>query len=90
MAMKDMAKRHSIVVCMGSSCFSRGNSANLDAIKQYLTEKQSNAAIELKGSRCEGECMHGPNIRVNGKLYSSVTPQDIAMILDQELDDEVE
>ncbi len=90
MAMKDTDKRHSIIVCMGSSCFSRGNSANLDAIKRYLTDRNSDVAVELKGSRCEGECMHGPNIRVNNKLYSSVTPQDIASILDQELDDEVE
>ncbi len=75
-----------IVVCMGSSCFSRGNSKNLAAIQDYLKTKGIGADVKLVGSRCEGECMSGPNIRINGELVAGVAPDTIADVLDMALD----
>lgn len=74
-----------IVVCMGSSCFSRGNSKNLAAIQEYLRGKGISGIVRLVGSRCEGECMSGPNIRINGKLIAGVEPAAIPQILDEAL-----
>lgn len=74
-----------IIVCMGSSCFSRGNSENLAAIRDYLKTRGIENRVRLAGSRCEGECMNGPNIRVNGKLITGVEPARVPDILDKEL-----
>jgi NADH:ubiquinone oxidoreductase subunit E len=68
-----------IVVCMGSSCFARGNGENLEIIEQYLTQNNLQACVELAGSRCEGLCAEGPNLIVNGRAFQKV---DRGMLLD--------
>lgn len=68
-----------IEICMGSSCFARGNEKNLNFIEDYLSRHNLEARVELIGNRCENLCCQGPNIRVNGKLYQGV---DRGMILD--------
>ncbi len=73
-----------ITVCMGSACFARGNSENLEFIEQYIKENNIEAEIELSGSRCEGKCSIGPNILVDGKEYHNVTKEVIEKILKNE------
>lgn len=70
-----------IVICMGSSCFSRGNNKNLSVIQDYIEKNALDAEVELAGSRCEGECMHGPNITINGKMLHDVDPGSIIDVL---------
>lgn len=72
-----------IVVCMGSSCFSRGNSLNLAKIQEYLKTNGVEDQVQLIGSRCEGECMCGPSIRVDGKLIKGVTQDSVVELLDE-------
>lgn len=74
-----------IVVCMGSSCFSRGNSSNLTAIQDYLRDNALAARVTIVGSRCEEQCMHGPVIRVNGELICGVAPDSLPQILSSRL-----
>ena len=57
-----------ISICMGSSCFARGNSLNLAAIEEHIAQEGLQAEIELSGCRCENHCAQGPNVRVDGKL----------------------
>jgi len=59
-----------VVVCMGSSCFSRGNSLMLKALQDYIRENALENRVELKGSLCEDCCKCGPNITINGLRYS--------------------
>ena len=42
---------HLIKVCMGSSCFARGNAKNLQLIQNYLEQKDIEAKVELVGMR---------------------------------------
>jgi len=63
----------SVVVCMGSSCFSRGNSLTLKALQDYIRENGLENRVELKGSLCEDCCKCGPNITINGMRYSQPT-----------------
>ncbi|MDD2404465.1 MAG: (2Fe-2S) ferredoxin domain-containing protein [Victivallaceae bacterium] len=58
-----------IVICMGSSCFARGNDKNLRIIEQFLKDNHFKAEIELSGSGCEGRCSEGPNIIIDGTCY---------------------
>ena len=53
-----------IKVCMGSSCFARGNSKNLQLIQKFISERNLDAEIELTGLRCCDKCSKGPNITI--------------------------
>ena len=54
-----------IKVCMGSSCFARGNIQNLQLIQNYLKENNLEAEVELVGLRCCDKCSQGPNITID-------------------------
>lgn len=71
-----------IIVCMGSSCFARGNAQNLEFIENYINEKNLNATVELAGSRCEGKCADGPNIIIDGVEYNNVNEEKIKEIME--------
>ncbi len=71
-----------IVVCMGSSCFSRGNGENLAAIRTWLAAHDlSTDAVDLRGCRCGEACHSGPNIWIDDVCYSNVTPDAIDGLL---------
>ncbi len=75
-----MAKLN-ITVCMGSSCFARGNAQNLELIENYIKDNGLDAEIDLSGARCSGICAKGPNIIVNGVEYNNVTEEKVLEIL---------
>ena len=66
-----------ITVCMGSSCFARGNASNLEFIENYIKENGLEAEIDLAGARCEGKCVSGPNITINGVEYTEVDEEKL-------------
>lgn len=68
-----MNDRVEIVICMGSSCFSRGNQHLLCDIRDWVEQQPWHERITLRGSRCEGACMQGPNVRINGRILHSAT-----------------
>ncbi len=70
-----------IKICMGSSCFARGNADNLEFIEKYIKDNNLEADIEVYGSRCENICEKGPNVIINGTIYNEVTPEKIVEIL---------
>ena len=72
-----------ITVCMGSSCFARGNQENLTYIEDFISKKKLDAEIELAGTRCEGKCATGPNIIINGVEYNNVTEEKLNEILSE-------
>ena len=72
-----------ISVCMGSSCFARGNASNLEFIENYIKENGLEAEIDLSGSRCEGKCVSGPNMTINGVEYTEVDEDKLKEILDK-------
>ncbi len=69
-----MSDVSSIAICMGSSCFSRGNNRNIEVIQGYLASHHLPPAVELTGHLCQGHCQSGPNVSINGKLYHEVDP----------------
>lgn len=72
---------HTIKICMGSSCFARGNNENLEYIQRYLDTHKLRAKVELTGARCENRCAKGPNITIDETIYNEVTPEKIEEIL---------
>lgn len=72
---------NTIKICMGSSCFSRGNKENLVIIKNFLKKHNMDTQISLIGNLCEGKCKTGPNIFLNDTLYQNVTSDKVSLIL---------
>ena len=74
-----------ITVCMGSSCFSRGNSSNAEIIQDFIQKNNLEGKVKVAGCLCEGECKSGPNIKINGKLFTDVSPEGLEILLRHEL-----
>ena len=70
-----------VTICMGSSCFSRGNSKNLEAVRAWLAEHGHEADVTLKGCRCGGKCGEGPNIWIDEVCHSGVSPEGVPALL---------
>lgn len=75
-----------IIICMGSSCFSKGNKENYQRINQYLKLNNLESKVVFKGKHCLNKCSEGPLIIINGKEYSKVMPEDIPFILSNHFD----
>lgn len=73
-------KKLKISVCMGSSCFIRGNKKNLEFIETIIAHEKLDAEIELIGNRCQKKCAIGPNIIINDQTYYNVMEKDLKEI----------
>jgi len=80
-----MNYKSSIQICLGSSCFSRGNAKTLDVIKNYLKTKPDYELVEFKGKLCADSCINGPIIFIDDIEYQAVSEHNIIEILDQHL-----
>ena len=62
-------------ICMGSSCYSRGNSESLDMVENYIRKRKLENIISLSGKLCLCSCSGGPNIIVNGNMHRNCRPE---------------
>lgn len=86
-----MQEEHEIVICLGSSCFSRNNKNTLDIIKSFLKQHGLENRVFFHGDLCSGNCEDGPVVRIDGQLFKHVSPENIHEILfDYFLSDEKE
>ncbi len=76
-------KKVEIRICLGSSCFSRGNRTILQDINKFIEAKQVKDRVFFHGAHCFGDCNDGPKVEVNGKLYNKVTPAIVIDILNE-------
>ena len=72
-----------IVVCMGSSCFARGNAENLAVMNGHVQSHGLNVSIRLTGRLCQDKCKQGPNIMIDGELHQCVTSTRLHELLQQ-------
>ena len=66
--------RPKITICMGSSCFARGNEKNVALCEEFLSARglRDDIDVELGASLCTGNCAQGPVVIVDGKAYTNV------------------
>lgn len=76
-------KKHVIMICMGSSCFARGNKHNLAIIQDYI--RDNGIDCTLTGRGCVGKCRLGPNLSIDGVNYERVDPETLIDLLDAKL-----
>jgi NADH:ubiquinone oxidoreductase subunit E len=71
-----------ITICMGSSCYARGNGEHLILIESYLEARGLGAAVELRGCRCRGQCGFGPVIEIGGVLHHELDAGTVMDLLE--------
>lgn len=76
-----MAEKIEITICLGSSCFSRGNGKALKAINAFLEENNLKDKVFFHGELCTGNCAKGPVLKVGDELYKEVDPESVIEIL---------
>ena len=81
-----MSEKVKIELCMGSSCFARGNSGVLQAIETFAQETGSGDRIELEGHLCLGKCNSGPHITIDGETYSCLDEECIIDLIRKKLE----
>ncbi len=71
--------RHTLKVCLGTSCYVRGGAQIMSALEQKLGIEAEQTTPDLKFSlervACFGCCALSPIIVVDDKVYSRVTPE---------------
>lgn len=78
-----MAKHH-IRICLGSSCFSRGNNANTEVIQNFLAQNGLEAEVAFSGRLCTEICSRGPVVEIDDKVYEEVNLSRLHKILQEE------
>lgn len=68
--------KYKMIICIGSSCFVRGNARNVEIAEKFLADNglTDEVDIDLAGGLCTGNCSDGPIVAVNGKIYRHVDP----------------
>jgi NADH:ubiquinone oxidoreductase subunit E len=80
-----MGRKFEMEICLGSSCFSRGNKDVVKYIRDYLKKNHLDDRVIFKGARCLGHCSNGPNLVINGKVIEGVGLTQVEKILEDEL-----
>jgi len=70
-----------VVVCLGSSCFARGNSEVLAMLQQYAQKSGSNPLLHLAGCLCQDQCKQGPNLKIGDEFHHNITATSLRELL---------
>lgn len=81
-------KQIDISICMGSSCYPRGNRETLEKLKVHISENNLSEQIIMKGNLCEGMCKDGPNIRINGVIYHDIDYYSVLKVIAEIMEEE--
>jgi len=72
--------KYVVKVCHGGACFDHGARAVMDALRDAYG---NDPRFILETGTCMGACGKGPNMTVNGKLYTGMTPEQATQLLAQ-------
>jgi len=81
-----MADKIEITICLGSSCFARGNKKTVQAIQAYIEEHKLEDKVFLNGGHCFSKCDKGPILRINKKFFENVDHLNVIDILANEFE----
>ena len=84
--------KHSIIVCRGTACHTKGSKALLDEVGPILGFKRTedetessfttpNNEFTIKTVACFGQCAQSPVVAVDGVIFSNVNSQRLMKIL---------
>jgi len=74
-----------IKICLGSSCFARGNKKSVNIIMQYIKEHKLSDKIYFHGGHCFGHCERGPSLQIGEEIIDFQDPENLIELLDKKL-----
>ncbi len=78
-----MNNKKEIVICLGSSCFARGNKQTVKVIAEYLKANKLENEVFYHGNHCFGKCDKGPFVKIDDVMHENVDSENIIEILDK-------
>ena len=72
-----------VVICLGSSCFARGNKQLVKIVNDYLRDRNLLNEVRFHGHRCFGQCAVGPSMKLDGKLLERLDEESVVILLDE-------
>jgi NADH:ubiquinone oxidoreductase subunit E len=76
-----MNEKHEIIICLGSSCFARGNRDSLKFIEKYIKENKLTDRVDFRGKLCSGNCGKGPILFIDKVIHEDVHVEQLPAIL---------
>jgi NADH:ubiquinone oxidoreductase subunit E len=76
-------KKKEVVICLGSSCFARGNKQLVKMVNDYLRDHNLMNEVRFHGERCFGQCAAGPSLKLDGILKERLEEDTVIAILDE-------
>ena len=74
------AERIEIEICLGSSCFARGNFENLAVLRDF-ERAAGRDVVSLTGCRCREQCRNSPNLKIDGKTMQGLKVDQLRALL---------
>ena len=78
--------KYVIGVCLGTACYVKGSQMVIDKFSELLNIKPGQTTEDglftLDALRCIGACGIAPAVSINGKVYSKVSVNEVAGIID--------
>jgi len=71
-----------VVICLGSSCFARGNKQLVKVVNNYLRDRNLLNEVRFHGQRCFGQCAVGPSIKLDGIMKEKLDEDRVINLLD--------
>jgi len=71
-----------IIICLGSSCFARGNKELVRLINDYLRQRNLLNEVRFHGERCFGHCSKGPVLKIDEQINEKVDEEKVFLLLD--------
>jgi len=76
-------KNKEVVICLGSSCFARGNKQLVKIVNNYLRDRNLLNEVRFNGERCFGQCAAGPSLKLDGILKERLDEDSVIAVLDE-------
>lgn len=74
-----------VYVCIGSSCHLKGSYDIINAFKRLIAENHLEDKISLNASFCLGHCQDGVTIKVNDRIVTGLSVDNV----EQKFQDEI-
>ena len=74
-------KRIKIELCQGTSCHLLGCRELVEALNSLPSSRRD--LIDLCMADCLKSCRKGPNVRINGTIFSGMTPDGLLATLEE-------
>lgn len=76
---------HTVTLCTGGRCAMKGGSAIISAVTALLKPDASGISadgrIRLKKQNCLKQCKTSPNMLIDGQVYTHLTPEKAAALI---------